>query len=75
MEWQFSCVWPDNNMVQFQIGSRAVQSYFGDGCYMSGYDHAVPTQWAYSDIATEVYGKTATFAAMSPSGMTSLITA
>ena len=51
MEWQFSCVWPDNNMVQFQIGSRAVQSYFGDGCYMSGYDHAVPTQWAYSDIA------------------------
>ena len=49
-EWQFQPVWPDNNAIQFQIGSRAVQSYFGDGCFMSGYDHAVPTKWAYSDV-------------------------
>lgn len=49
-EWQFSNTYPDNNMVQFQIGSRAVQSMGGDGCYMSGYDHAVPSAWAYSDV-------------------------
>lgn len=49
-EWQFSNTWPDNNMIQFQIGSRAVQSMGGDGCFMSGYDHAVPTSWAYSDV-------------------------
>ena len=23
----------------------------GDGCFMSGYDHAVPSAWAYSDKA------------------------
>lgn len=40
----------DYNKIQFQIGSRAVQSYFGDQCYFSGYDHAVPTEYAYSDI-------------------------
>ena len=50
-EWQFQPAWPDNNAVQFQLGSRAVQSYFGDACFMSGYDHAVPTVWAYSDEA------------------------
>lgn len=49
-EWQFSNTWPDNNMVQFQVGSRAVQSMGGDGCFMSGFDHAVPTEWAYSTI-------------------------
>lgn len=50
-EWQFSNTHPDCNYLQFQLGSRAVQSYFGDGCYMSGYDHALPTKWAYSDVA------------------------
>ncbi len=49
-EWQFSNVWPDNNMIQFQLGSRAVQSMGGDQCFMSGYDQAVPTFWAYSDV-------------------------
>lgn len=48
-EWQFNNN-PDQNKVQFQIGSRAVQSMGGDGCFMSGYDHAVPSAWAYSDI-------------------------
>ncbi len=48
-ELQFSPTWPDNNQIQFQIGSRAVQSFWGDGCYFSGYDHAVPTEYAYSD--------------------------
>ena len=50
-EWQFSPVWPDNNQVQFQIGSRAVATWFGDVCYYSGYDHALPTEYAYSDVA------------------------
>lgn len=49
-EWQFNNTSTDNNRVQFQIGSRAVQSLGGDGCYMSGYDQAVPTQWAYSTV-------------------------
>lgn len=48
-ELQFN-VTTDFNQIQFQIGSRAVQSYFGDQCYFSGYDHAVPTEYAYSDI-------------------------
>ena len=48
-EWQFDNAWPNNNAVQFALGSRAVQSFFGDACYMSGYDHAVPTKWAYSE--------------------------
>lgn len=50
-EWQFNNTYPDNNMVQFQLGSRAVQSMGGDGCFISGYDAAVPTEWAYSDVA------------------------
>lgn len=49
-EWQFDPQ-TNNNMVQFQLGSRAAQNSFGgDGCYFAGYDHAVPTEWAYSDV-------------------------
>jgi starch-binding outer membrane protein, SusD/RagB family len=51
LEFQFSPVYPNNNKIQFQIGSRAVQSYFGDGCYYSGYDKLVPTQYAYETVA------------------------
>lgn len=50
-EWQFNNTYPDNNMIQFMMGSRAVQAMGGDGCFMSGYDHAVPTEWAYSDVS------------------------
>ncbi len=49
-EWQFNNTWPDNNMIQFQIGSRAVATFFGDKCFYSGYDHAVPTAYAYSTV-------------------------
>jgi hypothetical protein len=42
---------PNNNKVQFQIGSRAVQAFFGDKCYYSGYDKAVPTIHAYETVA------------------------
>jgi len=50
LEFQFSPVYPNNNKLQFQIGSRAVQAYFGDGCYYSGYDKIVPTRYAYSSV-------------------------
>ncbi|RYY34065.1 MAG: RagB/SusD family nutrient uptake outer membrane protein [Sphingobacteriaceae bacterium] len=50
LEFQFSPVYPNNNKVQFQIGSRAVQSYFGDKCYYSGYDKLVPTEYAYETV-------------------------
>lgn len=50
-EFQFSPVYPNNNKLQFQIGSRAVQAAFGDGCYYSGYDKAVPTVHAYESVA------------------------
>ena len=49
-EWQFNTTWPDNNAVQFQIGSRAVANMGQDGCFFSGYDHAVPSEWAYSSV-------------------------
>lgn len=53
-ELQFSpsgCpTYPDINKIQFQIGSRAVQSFWGDGCYYSGYDHLVPTEHAYNNV-------------------------
>ncbi|KAA2242956.1 RagB/SusD family nutrient uptake outer membrane protein [Chitinophaga agrisoli] len=50
LEFQFSNVYPNNNKIQFQIGSRAVQAIGGDGCYYSGYDKIVPTQYAYSTV-------------------------
>lgn len=50
LEFQFGIVYPNNNRLQFQIGSRAVQNFFGDGCYYSGYDKIVPTQYAYSSV-------------------------
>jgi starch-binding outer membrane protein, SusD/RagB family len=50
LEFQFNPVSPNNNKLQFQIGSRAVQAFFGDGCYYSGYDKVVPTQYAYSAV-------------------------
>lgn len=50
-EWQFDPQ-TNPNQLQFQLGSRAAQNSFGgDGCYFAGYDHAVPTEWAYSDVA------------------------
>lgn len=47
-EWQFNTASPDNNGIQFQIGSRAASNYFGDQCYFTGYDHALPTEYASS---------------------------
>lgn len=49
-EFQFSPAKPNQNQIQFQIGSRAVDTFFGNGCYFSGYDHALPTEYAYSNV-------------------------
>lgn len=35
------------NMWQFDMGSRTVDNNFGNGCYFSGYDAALPTAYAY----------------------------
>lgn len=50
LEWQFSQTTGNYNQVQFQIGSRVAAGWFGDKCYFSGYDHAVPTKYAYNTV-------------------------
>lgn len=35
------------NHWQFDMGSRTVVSFFGEGCYFAGYDVALPTEYAY----------------------------
>lgn len=50
-ELQFSPIYPDNNKWQFSVGSRAVDAWFGQGCYFSGYDFLLPTKFAYETIA------------------------
>ena len=57
LEWQFNNVYPDCNSVQFQIGSRAVQSYFGDGCYYSGYDPEVGSMYGDALLTGLDYGR------------------
>lgn len=49
-EFQFNNVWPDNNQIQWQMGSRALASINGY-CYFGGYDLMVPTQYCYKDAA------------------------
>lgn len=46
-ELDFANPWPFPNYWQFDLGSRTVDSAFGNGCYMSGYDVALPTEYAY----------------------------
>lgn len=47
-EFQFNNVYPDNNMTQWQMGSRALANIDGN-CYFGGYDFMVPTKYCYSD--------------------------
>jgi hypothetical protein len=49
-ELQFNNIWPDCNYWQFDCGSRAVDSWFSQGCYFSGYDFLVPTPFAYRTV-------------------------
>lgn len=47
-EFQFNNVYPDNNQIQWQMGSRALANIDGN-CYFGGYDLLVPTKYCYSD--------------------------
>ena len=50
-ELQFDPKWPDQNSWQFDTGSRACDSWFGQECSFSGYDFLVPTPFAYKTVA------------------------
>lgn len=47
--FQFNNIFPDNNQVQHQAGSRAVADLDAN-TYFGGYDLAVPTQYYHTDI-------------------------
>lgn len=56
--FQFNNVWPDNNQIQWQMGSRAVANLpkvedgnEGQYAYFGGYDLMVPTYYCYSTVA------------------------
>lgn len=49
-EFQFTNIWPDNNQIQWQMGSRALANIDGL-CYFGGYDLMVPTKYCYSDVS------------------------
>ena len=49
-ELQFNNVYPDCNYWEFDCGSRACDSWFGQGCSFSGYDFLVPTPFAYKTV-------------------------
>jgi hypothetical protein len=47
-ELQFENAWPNQNYWEFDMGSRAIDAWFGQGCYIDGYDFIVPTPFCYS---------------------------
>ncbi len=49
-EFQFINVYPDNNQIQWQMGSRALAN-IDEYCYFGGYDLMVPTKYCYSDVS------------------------
>lgn len=44
----FNNIWPDNNQIQWQMGSRSIAN-LNQYAYFGGYDLMVPTQYAYSN--------------------------
>lgn len=55
--FQFNNVWPDNNQIQWQMGSRAVANLSmvapdnqGQYAYFGGYDLMVPTEYCYETV-------------------------
>lgn len=50
-ELQFDPKWPNQNSWEFDCGSRACDSWFGQECSFSGYDFLVPTPFAYKTVA------------------------
>lgn len=49
-ELQFDPIWPNQNSWQFDCGSRACDTWFGQECSFSGYDFLVPTPFAYKTV-------------------------
>jgi len=49
-EFQFNNTYPDNNQLQFQLGSRAV-AVVDSKAYFMGYDLMLPTPYCYKNIA------------------------
>lgn len=49
-ELQFDNKWPNPNYWEFDCGSRACDSWFGQECSFSGYDFLVPTPFAYKTV-------------------------
>ncbi len=47
--FQFNNVWPDNNQIQWQMGSRSLAN-LDQYCYFGGYDLMVPTEYAYMTV-------------------------
>ncbi|HEY9046849.1 MAG TPA: RagB/SusD family nutrient uptake outer membrane protein [Ohtaekwangia sp.] len=45
--FQFNNIYPDNNQIQWQMGSRACAN-LNQYCYFGGYDLMVPTKYCYS---------------------------
>jgi len=50
-ELDYENPWPFQNYWQFDLGSRTVDIKFSNGCYFSGYDVALPTEYAYKSKA------------------------
>lgn len=48
-EIDFENPYPLQNYWQFDLGSRTVDATWGNGCYFSGYDIVLPTEYAYKD--------------------------
>lgn len=48
--FQFTTVWPDNNQIQWQMGSRSLAN-LDQYCFFGGYDLMVPTEYAYKSVA------------------------
>ncbi|PXV65024.1 putative outer membrane starch-binding protein [Dysgonomonas alginatilytica] len=50
-EYQFSIVYPDNNQIQWQTGSRALADVANGYCYFGGYDLILPTIYCYNNAS------------------------
>lgn len=50
-ELEYKPEYPFQNYWQFDLGSRSVDTAFGNGCYFAGYDVALPTAYAHETTA------------------------
>jgi hypothetical protein len=49
-EFQFNNTYPDNNQIQWQMGTRVLAVLYPN-CFFGGYDLMVPTKYCYSNKA------------------------